>query len=234
MASQRSSLCHHCTDSIRVVETGWDVTWQHSECMRRVLQVWSLWLVSCAKYWYFSALIATSSILRTRLLDTFIVVLVQFLVRFSIHLTSLEFMTKDWRNLNGFQMVVRGSQHRRKSHRAANYVSGSDSSRNGKVDWYLLEYDTSAENMQTCSTEENTKFHEVWPCILSSSSYHCCWTPRHGPQLLGIDTRSHCWILWWETNEPCRPIYCKIDIFWTSPDNPLNALLSFLAMLPCR
>lgn len=107
-----------------------------------------------------------------------------------IQLTSLEFMTKDWQNFSGCEMVVWGSQHRRKSHWAANYVSGSDSSRNGKVDWYLLEYDTSAENTQTCGTEENTKFHKVWPCILSSSSYHCCWAPRPGWRRLGIDTQS--------------------------------------------
>lgn len=106
---------------------------QNSECMRRVLQLWLLWLVSFAKSWYFSALIVTSSIIQTRLLDTFIVVLVQFLVRFSDSqiMNSSHVPGVHDKRLAEF-LVVRGSQHRRKSHWAANYVSGSDSSRNGR------------------------------------------------------------------------------------------------------
>lgn len=154
-------------------------------------------VVTCilCKILYFTALIATSSIIQTRLLDTFIVVLVQFLVRFSDSqiVNSSHVPGVHDKRLAEF-LVVRGSQHRRKSHWAANYVSGSDSSRNGKVDWYLVfigiwhfcwKYDA-----DTCSNKENSNFHEVWPCILSSSSYHCCWTPRHGRRRLGIDTQS--------------------------------------------
>ena len=243
MASERSSLCHHCTDSIRVVETGWYVTWQHSEFrMRRVLQLWSLWLVSFAKSWYFSALIATSSIIQTRLLDTFIVVLVQFLVRFSDSqiMNSSHVPGVHDKRLAEF-LVVRGSQHRRKSHWAANYVSGSDSSRNVKVDWYLVFIGIwqlcSKYDADTCNSNKgNTKFHEVWPCILSSSSYHCCWAPRPGWRRLGIDAQSPNPLLnFGMGNQWTLQTYkIKIDLFWTSPDIPSKCFIHFWAMLPCR